>query len=105
MLLGGEVRAADAAVWRESPAGDGFARTAPLLAVEVCGADDTIDRLRQKARWYIAHGVTTVWIVTPATRRVTSDGESETTPDRAMPEPAGLPGLSPAVSSFFRQLS
>lgn len=38
MLLGGEVRGADAAVWREGePAGNEFARTPPVLAVEVCG--------------------------------------------------------------------
>jgi Uma2 family endonuclease len=108
MLLGGEVRAADAAVWRDSPASEGFARTAPLLAVEVSGADDTVDLLRDKARWYLAHGVPTVWIVICAARSVTvvtREGEAEVAPEDRMPEPTGLPGLAPSVKSFFRQLS
>ena len=108
MLLGGEVRAADAAVWPQGPASGGFARTAPLLAVEVCGTDDTVDDLRQKARWYVARGVATVWIVDPGTRSVTivtGAGTKTVAVDQVMPEPAGLPDLSPSVADFFRQLS
>lgn len=108
MLLGGEVRAADAAVWRDGPAGEGFARTAPLLAVEVSGVDDTVDLLRSKARWYLDHGVETVWIVVPESRSVlviTGQGETEHGANDSLPEPAGLPGLSPRAASFFAQLS
>jgi Uma2 family endonuclease len=108
MLLGGEVRAADAAVWRDVPASEGFARTAPMLAVEVAGIDDTVNLLRDKARWYLAHGVATVWIVVPATRSVTvltREGEIERRAEEKLPEPAGLPGLSPLVARFFQQLS
>jgi Uma2 family endonuclease len=107
MLLGGEVRAADAAVWRTVPAGEGFARTPPELAVEVAGSDDTLDLLREKAGWYLAHGVATVWIVVPETRRVhvvTGAGEREVGGDSSLPEPAGLSGLAPRVSAFFSQL-
>jgi Uma2 family endonuclease len=108
MLLGGEVRAADAAVWRNGPATGGFARTPPLLAVEVSGVDDTLDLLRDKARWYLDHGVATVWIVVPEARSVsvvTHEGETEVTADERVPEPAGLQGLSPVAASFFRQLA
>ena len=61
MLLGGEVRAADAAVWKNAArAGDGFARVPPVLAIEVAGADDALEALLEKARWYLDHGVETV---------------------------------------------
>lgn len=105
MLLDGEVRAADAAVWSAAPAHDGFARTPPLLAVEVAGVHDTVDLLRDKARWYLDHGVTTVWIVVPQTRSaivITRSGEA--TSSGRMPEPDELPGLSPIVADFFRQI-
>jgi len=107
MMLGGEVRAADAAVWRESSAAGGFARTAPLLAVEVAGADDEPQLLREKARWYREHGVATVWIVVPEGRSViaiSSEGEFELRGPNRMPAPEGLPGLTPLVASFFAQL-
>ena len=46
MLLGGEVRDANAAVWRTGePASGEFARTAPVLAVEVCGEDEPAEVL------------------------------------------------------------
>jgi Uma2 family endonuclease len=107
MLLGGEVRAADAAVWRGRPATEGFARTQPELAVEVAGVDDTVEILRDKAAWYLAHGVPTVWIVVPESRSVcvvTAAGEREVHDDEPLPEPAGLAGLSPRVAAFFSQL-
>ncbi len=105
MFLGGEVRAADAAVWHaDQRPSDGFARTAPLLAVEVAGGDDAPEALREKALWYLAHGVETVWLVLPESRTV----EIVTTKGRRagelLPEPASLPDLHPRVSDFFRQL-
>jgi Uma2 family endonuclease len=58
MLLGVEVRAADAAVWRRSdtgpPAGK-LRRVAPVLAVEVAGEDEGEQELRDKGRWYLDH--------------------------------------------------
>ena len=106
MLLGGEVRGADAAVWRAGePAGNDFARTPPVLAVEVCGEDEPATMLLAKARWYLEHGVERVWIVDPATRTVhvvTSQGTVEVV-DR-IPEAASLPGLSLSVVELFRQI-
>jgi Uma2 family endonuclease len=106
MLLGGEVRGADVAIWRgASPPRTGFARVAPVLAVEIVGDDEDVSALREKARWYLAHGVEIVWIVVPAARTVfvvTADGESEVS--ERIPESPALPGLSPLVADFFRQL-
>jgi Uma2 family endonuclease len=108
MLLGGEVRAADAAVWKNAPrAGDGFARLAPVLAVEVAGMDDPPEGLLDKARWYLGHGVATVWIVLPQSRTVqvvTAAGTIEVDSGGRLPEPDSLAGLSPLVADFFRQL-
>jgi len=108
MLLGGEVRAADAAVWRSlERAAQGFARTPPVLAVEVAGADEPLELLREKARWYLDHGVETVWLIAPQTRAVevvTAAGVSLIESEGQMPEPASLPGLRPLVADFFRQL-
>jgi Uma2 family endonuclease len=73
MLLGGEVRAADVAVWRRSdvdPPTGKLRRVAPVLAVEVAGEDEGEDDLREKARWYLGHGVAVVWIVLPEHREL-----------------------------------
>jgi Uma2 family endonuclease len=105
MLLDGEVRAADAAVFRAGPPNEGFARTPPLLAVEVAGVDDTVELLRDKARWYLDRGVETVWIVVPQSRSalvITRAGE--VTASERLPEPTSLPGLAPLVADFFRQI-
>jgi Uma2 family endonuclease len=109
MLLGGDVRAADAAVWRnEGRAGAGFARVAPVLAVEVAGVEDTSEALLEKARWYLAHGVETVWIVLPPSRSVhvvTAAKVVEVGASGRLPQPDSLSGLTPVVSEFFRQLT
>jgi Uma2 family endonuclease len=108
MFLGGEVRAADAAIWRADPRPtDGFARTAPVLAVEVAGGDDAQDALREKALWYLARGVETVWLVLPESRSVeivTTAGRVEVRTGGLMLAPASLPDLRPRVADFFRQL-
>ncbi len=110
MKLGGEVRAADAALWREtdlSGRSGGLQRVPPVLAVEVAGRDDTIGMLRDKADWYLERGVEVVWIVEPATRRVVvvTDGEVvELDARERLPEHAELPGLTPEVADLFRQL-
>src|SRR5437764_3596821 len=54
MILGGEVRGADAAIWRSAPPVPGYARTPPILAVEVLGKDETVEMLLEKASWYLA---------------------------------------------------
>lgn len=105
ILLGGETRGADAAVFRATPATPGYARTAPVLAVEITGEDEELDVLLTKAEWYLGHGVAIVWIVDPPSRTVTivtSAGRVDVT-DR-IPESPLLPGLSPLVADFFRQL-
>jgi Uma2 family endonuclease len=111
MLLDGEVRGADAALWvRETlgPRTGRYCRTPPLLAVEVGGQDEDEDELRHKARWYLEHGVRVVWLVLPDTREVlvlTQEGESRHGPKDRLPATALLPGLEPAVDRFFVQLN
>jgi Uma2 family endonuclease len=110
MRLGNDIRAADAAVWRRDRVGPltGKLRNAPpLLAVEIAGQDEEERVLREKAKWYIAHGVTLVWLVIPESHRVVVlESGSEATYGRSeqLPEHAELPGLSPDVASFFRQI-
>lgn len=110
VMLGGDIRAADGAVWRRDalePTSGGFPRVPPVLAAEVAGRDDTLELLREKARWYLGHGVTVVWILIPATRSVrviTSAGEIEVGRGR-IPAHASLPGLEPSLDELFRQVS
>jgi Uma2 family endonuclease len=110
MILGGEVRGADAAVWRfeDTVAGHQFARRPPVLAVEVGGRDEGERELREKARWYLDHGVSVVWLVLPDLREVrvvTSAVEATYRGgDRLAPFPA-LPDLAPSVSELFEQLA
>jgi len=110
LLFGPDVRGAEAAVWRREALGPltgGYVRVPPLLAVEVGGRDEGERELRAKAAWYLARGVTVVWVVLPLPREVlvlTATGESRHRPgDRLPPHPA-LPDLEPAVDRFFRQL-
>jgi Uma2 family endonuclease len=108
MILGGEVRAADAAVWRrtgETPAG--LRRTAPILAVEVAGRDEGEEELRDKARWYLDAGVEVVWIVLPPTRELivlAAGVEHRVTRGQRAPAHPALPGLEPEVSALFWQI-
>ena len=110
MLLGGDVRGADAAVWRRDELGaltTGFARLAPILAVEVEGQEEREPRLRDKARWYFDHGVQVVWIVLSSSREVIvlrAEAESRHVVGDRLPAHASLPGLEPEVERFFRQL-
>ena len=110
MLLGGEIRGADLAVWRRADLGantGGLRRIPPVLAVEVAGLDEDEPALSEKVRWYFDHGVLIVWVVLPQTREVVvlgSAGERRyKSGDRLAPQPE-LPGLEPAVDAFFRQL-
>jgi Uma2 family endonuclease len=106
MLLGREVRAADAAVWfGGSPPRSGFARVPPILAVEVAGEDETLELLREKAHWYLAHRTEVVWIVVPLTRTVhVIDAKGAIEVADQIPERPAMPGLSPLVADFFRQI-
>ncbi len=110
MLLGGEVRGADGAVWRRADVGErtgGFMTVAPVLAVEVAGQDEGEAVLREKARWYLERGVAAVWLVLPDSREIVvlrANDERRYGPgQRLAPEPE-LPDLTPPVDRFFRQL-
>ena len=110
MILDGETRGADAAVWRRSQVGPStgrFRRVPPVLAVEVAGEDDDEASLRNKARWYLERGVSTVWILLPETREaivVRADGESRHRRGETLPEPTGLAGLAARVDALFAQI-
>lgn len=110
MKLGGDVRAADAAVWRAADAGDRSGRVRsvpPILAVEVAGEDEEERVLEDKARWYLEHGVNVVWLVLPDTREVVvidSAGKQRFRREERLPPTNFLPGLEPEVGQFFVQI-
>lgn len=110
ITLGGDTRGADAAVWRKDQGGPVDKRTlrfAPLLAVEIAGQDEDEEDLREKARWYIDHGVRVVWLVFPDRREVVilrDASDRRFRRDERLPEAPELPGLSPLVAELFDQL-
>ena len=111
VLLDGSVRAADGAIWRRDALADHvvgtFYRVPPVLAVEVAGQDEDSGVLREKARWYLEHGVTVVWLLFPATRGVealTVHHHHVLAQGKSIPVHPALPGLSPRVRDFFDQL-
>lgn len=111
MILGGSVRAADAALWRRADLTEHtrgtLRRVPPVLAVEVGGQDEDEVALREKASWYLDHGVRIVWLVLPSPRQVivlTANGSvTYKSGTRLEPSPV-LPGLAPPVKTFFAQL-
>lgn len=111
MLLGGEVRAADVAVWRRAelgPTTGGFPRVPPVLAVEIAGKDEQPEALVGKARWYLAHGVRVVWVLVPASRSaivLRDDSRVEVLAGQKLPPDPALPGLEPVVDELFRQIA
>ena len=110
MLLGDEVRAADAAVWLRNSLGQhtgGYRTVPPLLAVEIAGSGQAEEELREKARWYLRHGVAVVWIVLPEQREVvviTAQQQERHTGGQALAAHPSLPDLTPDVDTFFRHL-
>jgi Uma2 family endonuclease len=111
MKLGGDIRGADAAVWRRADVGfpkGHFQVVAPVLAVEIAGEDEGEQDLLPKAKWYLDKGARVVWIVLPESREVvvvTAAGSTTHRAGASLPEAAELPGLSPEVEKFFRQLA
>lgn len=104
ILIDGDVRGADASIWKVSgkPRSKEFRRSAPLLAVEVQGKYETLESMREKADWYLEHGTTTVWLVVPDSKLVlviTANGEKRA--KERLPAPAGLSGLTPLVSDLL----
>src|SRR5262249_58343283 len=66
LLLDGDVRAPDLAVFRARDVDEssgGFLRAAPVLAVEVTGEREDEIALREKARWDLAKGSAVAWPV------------------------------------------
>lgn len=110
MKLGGDIRGADVAVWRRSDVGTPkgrFQQTPPVLAVEIAGEDEDEDDLRDKARWYLDHGTSRVWLVLPEIREVvvvTAAGVVRHRSGESIPVVPELPGLAPQVARFFAQL-
>ena len=111
MILGGDARAADAAIWRRSevaPAGPHFQRVPPVLVAEVAGEDEDETALHDKARWYLGAGVQVVWIVLPESRKVVVIDATEERRCRSgetLPSHPAVPGLAPRVDEFFVQIS
>lgn len=110
MKLGGDIRAADVAVWRAADVGERSGRlrsVPPILAVEVAGDDEDESALTEKERWYLGHGVGVVWLVLPETREVVviRDGRTERFGrGESLSATESLPGLEPEVARFFAQI-
>jgi len=110
MKLGHDIRAADAAVWRRAEVGPSTGRlrhVPPILAAEVAGQDEDEHSLRDKAAWYLSHGVGVVWLILPESREVvvlSGTTESRHAALEQLPEDPRLPGLAPAVARLFAQL-
>ena len=110
MQLGGEIRAADVAVWRADTLPQrtgGYRKVPPVLAVEIAGRDEGEAELTDKARWYLDHGVAAVWLVFPLTREVvvvTQGATDRVREGQRLPAIAELPELAPEASAFFDQL-
>lgn len=110
MILRGDTRGADGAVWRTSDAGPRtgrYRRAPPILAIEVAGEEQDEGALRGKARWYLDAGVERVWLVLPESREVVvvaSAGEQRFGSGARIVASASLPGLEPEVADFFLQL-
>jgi len=110
MVLGGDVRGADAAVWRRDALGPytgGYRRVPPVLAVEVAGREQGEPELREKAAWYLSRGVKVVWLVLSDTREVVvldTAGESRHRAGQSLPPCPELPGLAPEVGLLSRRL-
>jgi Uma2 family endonuclease len=109
LLLEGDVRAPDLAVFHArdvDQSSPGYARVAPVLAVEVSGEREDEPSLREKARWYLAKGSEVVWLVLAESTEVlvlTSAGEQRCALHDVLPGHPSLPGLAPRVGDFFRR--
>jgi Uma2 family endonuclease len=89
------------------PPSEDSGHVAPILAVEVAGQDEDESALRDKARWYLEHGVSVVWLVIPEHRTLhvlTASGESKHSGTDLLPPHERLPGLVPSVTQFFLQI-
>lgn len=110
MLLHGDARGADAAVWRRADLGGyqgKFRRVPPVLAVEAQGELEDAVSMEEKVSWYLARGVTVVWLLFPRTSDVvvvTKDGRASYGPGERVPAHDALPALEPMVDELFAQV-
>lgn len=111
MQLGDDIRGADAAIWRRRDTGKltgGVVHAPPVLAVEVEGRYEGPRALSDKARWYLDHGVSVVWLLHPTSCHVivvTRAGESRHEMGDRLPPCADLPDLTPEVADLVWQVS
>lgn len=76
----------------------------PNLAVEVKSLDDSLKEMREKARYYLAHGTRLVWLMIPEKRLVevyTPDLEEVLTENDTLSGQDVLPDFSLAIRSIF----
>lgn len=76
----------------------------PDLAIEIKSPDDTFKEMREKARYYLAHGSRLVWLVFPEKRIVevySPTEEQVLTENDTLTGGEVLPGFSLAVRSIF----
>jgi Uma2 family endonuclease len=76
----------------------------PDLAVEVRSPDDSLKKLREKARYYLANGTRLVWLVIPEKRLVevySPDDEQVLTEADVLSGGDVLPGFSLPVKAIF----
>lgn len=87
--------------------GGRFRRIPPILAVEIAGEDEDEASLVARARWYLKHGVKTVWLAFPEVREVIVVSARRTRRLRGASrlDALGLPDLEVTAVELFRQLS
>lgn len=76
----------------------------PDVAVEIQSPSDSLTQLRAKARYYLAHGTSLVWIIVTEKRLVevyTADFEDILTDDDVIEGGAVLPGFQVAVKDIL----
>ncbi len=103
------VRSPDVAFVRkdrvEAIHGQGFAKGAPDLAVEVFSRSDSVRQLKRKVKQYLATGSHTVWVFYPKRKEVddyaASGGIRSVSGNGVLEAPDLLPGFSVKVSELF----
>jgi Uma2 family endonuclease len=62
-------RIPDLVVTREKP-NERILTKAPLLCVEILSPEDTVSRVNERVKEYLAFGVPVVWVIDPGERRI-----------------------------------
>ncbi len=101
-------RLPDYAYWAPGkPQGGPAVMLPPTLAVEIRSPDEAVARLREKCRYYRAHGVAVAWLIDPVARRVeVFDGARDglVVHGEASLESPSLPGFRLALADLFAVL-